>query len=417
MALWNSRSRNPTWLETSKSANFPFYRGEGFGKPAHWNLKSKNPTRLSKVALWNLKCKNATWLETSKSANFSFYRAGGGGKWHFQIWSPRIQLDLKLPNLPTFHFTGWGGGRSCTLKLKVQESHFKICQLFILRGGGGSGTYQSEIQSKNPTWLETFKSANFSFDRGEGEVGTCGKVALWNLKSKNPTWLDTSNSANFSFYRVGVGEVALWSLKCKNPIWLETSKSANFSFDRGEVWVGGCGKVALWNRKSKNPTWLETSKSANFSFYRVGVEGSSILKSEVQKSNLTWNFQICQLFILQGGGGGMWHFEIWRPRIKLLNLHTFYFKGGAVVFWNQESKNPTQLETSKSANFSFYNGGERYFEIWSPEIQLNLKLPNLPTFHFTWWGVGEVAIWNLKYRNPTWLETSNLITFHLTGRG
>ena len=111
-------------------------------------------------------------------------QGGGGGKWHIEIWSPKIQLDLKLPNLPTFHFTWWGVGGSGTLKSEVQKSkltwNFQICQLFILQSGG---------------WRE---------------------VAPWNLKSKNPNWLETFKSANFSFYRVGVGaEVALWNLKWK----------------------------------------------------------------------------------------------------------------------------------------------------------------------------------------------------------
>ena len=165
VALSNLKSKNPTWLETSKSANFSFYR-VGVG---------------GKGALCNLKCKNPTWLETSKSANFSFDRGEVGWegvvKELFEIWSPKIQLDLKLPNLPTFHFTGWRVGGSSTFKSEVQKSKliwiFQICQLFILQGGGLGDVALSNLKYKNPTWLETSKSANFSFYRlGLGRSGT-----------------------------------------------------------------------------------------------------------------------------------------------------------------------------------------------------------------------------------------------------
>ena len=69
----------------------------------------------SKMALWNLKSKSPTWQETFNSANFSLSDGGGGGgvKWHFEIWSQDFKLDAKLPKLQTFHFGG-GGGQSGT---------------------------------------------------------------------------------------------------------------------------------------------------------------------------------------------------------------------------------------------------------------------------------------------------------------
>ena len=211
-------------------------------------------------------------------------------------------------------------------------------------------------KSKNPTWLETSKSADFSLKKGRGWLGVeKGKVPIWNLKSKNPTWLETSKSAKFSFYKVwdwGGGEVTLWNLKSKNPTWLETSKSANFLLCMF-VWRGGRGGSSkLWNLKSKYPTWLETSESAY---------------------------------------------------------------GGKLALWNLKCKNPTQLETSKSANFSFYNGGEWYFEIWSPEIQLNLKLLNLQIFHFTMVGRGTLKS-EVQKSNSTWnFQICQLFILHGEG--
>ena len=191
----------------------------------------------------------------------------GGVIWHLGIWSTKIQFELKLPNLPTFYFTG---------------------RLVGCRGRGGY-------------------------------------VACWNLKSKSPTWLETSKFANFPFHLAR--EVGGWG-----------------------------GQVVLWNLKSKNPSWLETSKSANFSFNRKGAKQ---------------------------------HIEIWSPKIqldlKLPNLPTFLFTGGGGGVQKSNLTWPT---------FNFTGGGgggeiKRYFEIWSPKILLDLKLPNLPTFHFMG-GVGGV---------------------------
>ena len=143
--LWNLKSKYPTWLETSESA----YGG--------------------KLALWNHKCKNPTQLETSKCANFSFYTLESGGKWHFEIWSPRITL----PKLKTFHCTRWGGGwrEAALLKFVVQKSNltsnFPNLSTFHFMGQGGiERSFQAvlwNLKSKNPTWLETFKSVNFLF--------------------------------------------------------------------------------------------------------------------------------------------------------------------------------------------------------------------------------------------------------------
>ena len=193
-------------------------------------------------------------------------------KWHFQIWSQKIQLDLKLPNLPTFHFTGWGGGK---------ELHFEI---------------------KSP------------------------RITLQNL----PT-----------FYFNG----------------------------------GGGGAVALINQKSNPKIQLDLKLPNLPTFHLTGVR-------------VRWE------------GVGKWHFEIWSQKIQLdlriLNLPTFHFTFWVEVgLWNLKSKNPTWLETSKTSNFLFCWegvggwGGQANFEISSPGIQLDLKLPNLPTFHFTRWGWRE----------------------------
>ena len=156
-----------------------------------------------KVALWNLKSKNLIWLKTSKSANFLFYGKregwGEGVKQHFKIWRPRLEFDFKLSTVPTFHFTGGGGGGySSTLKSEVQKSNFtwnfQICQLFILQGGGRSSTLKSEVQ-------KSYLSSNFQICQLLFYSGNGGKVALWNLMSTNPTWLETSKSANILFHR------------------------------------------------------------------------------------------------------------------------------------------------------------------------------------------------------------------------
>ena len=86
-ALWNLKSKNPTWLENSKSVNFLLGRG---GQVALWTLKSNFPTRL----------------KSSKSANLSLGRGGGRESrvalWNFEIWNPAFQIF-------TFFISGRGG--------------------------------------------------------------------------------------------------------------------------------------------------------------------------------------------------------------------------------------------------------------------------------------------------------------------
>ena len=106
-----------------------------------------------------------------------FLFGGGALKWYFEIWSSKIYLDLKVPNLPMFYFLGWGGGGG------VVKWHFEICSPKI-----------------------HLPTLHFWGRRGSA------KVALWNLKSKNPTWLESSKLPTFHFHRGG-GKVALWSLK------------------------------------------------------------------------------------------------------------------------------------------------------------------------------------------------------------
>ena len=162
-----------------------------------------------------------------KLSSFHWER-GGGLKWHFEIWSPKIQLDLKLPNLLTFHFM-WGRGEVTLWNLKSNLTwNFQICQLFIL-------------------WRE----------RGVGLSG------IWNLKSQ----LDLKLPILPTFHFMGGGgrkwHFEIWSPKLD----LKLPNLQTFHFTGGG---GGGSKVAHWNLKSKNQTWCETSKSANFSFLRGG---------------------------------------------------------------------------------------------------------------------------------------------------
>ena len=80
----------------------------------------------------------------------------------------------------------------------------------------------------------------------------------------------------------------------------------------------------------------------------------------------------------EGGRGVKWHFEIWSPTWKFQICQLFTFRGRG------------------------WQGGKWHFEIWSTKVQLDVKLPNLQTFHFWSKGVlvpvwGKVALFGAHY--------------------
>ena len=89
------------------------------------------------------------------------------------------------------------------------------------------------------------------------------------------------------------------------------------------------------------------------------------------KSNLTWKFQICQFF-MWGGASDTLKFEV-QLDLNVLNVPTFHFWRGRVKV-----------------------------ALWKSEVQHDLKVPNLPTFHFWGRGLSKVILWNLKF-NLTWM--------------
>ena len=211
---------------------------------------------------------------------------------------------MKLPNLPTFHFTGWGMEGSGTFKSEVQKSNlssnYPNLPTFHFTWRWVGVKWYFEIWSPRiQLRLQTSKSANFSFYRGEGEVGGCGQSGtfeIWSPRIQLDLKLPTLPTLHFTGWRVrGKWHFEIWSPKIQLD--LKLTNLSSFNFTGWWSW----GKVALQNLKSKNPTWLETSKSANFSFYRVGVGRSGTLKYEAQESN----FQICQ-FSLKKGTGVAW---------------------------------------------------------------------------------------------------------------
>ena len=218
MALWNLRSRNPTWLETSKFDNFPFYRLRNWVKQ---HIEVWSPRIQLDLVKWHSEIWSPrVWLDNSKSANFSFYIFGG--KQDFEIWSPKIQPNLKLPNVPTF-------------------------QAFFYR-------LRDWVKQHIEVW-----SQRIQLD-----------LVKWHSEIWSPrVWLDNSKSANFSFYIFG-GKQDFEISSPKIQLDLKLPNLLIFFF------VGG---------------W-------------VGDKVKQTLKSQVQVSDLTWNFQMCQLFIWQGWGWG-----------------------------------------------------------------------------------------------------------------
>ena len=60
---------------------------------------------------------------------------GGGVTWHFELKS-EVQLDLKVPNVSTFHFRGGGGGLVAGSFTVVSSRKLVSLRFFISNTGG-----------------------------------------------------------------------------------------------------------------------------------------------------------------------------------------------------------------------------------------------------------------------------------------
>ena len=142
------------------------------------------------------------------------------------------------------------------------KSYAQILKKYSVLSAKGACYFELLLLQNSRTENSNFKTANhtFSFPRG-GEASLCkswikmptlhflqGVGGRWYLEFWSPTWLESSKSANFSFLRGrggGGGKVALWK---SNSAW----KFQNFSFS---------GEGVKWHLEFWSPNWLESSKS------------------------------------------------------------------------------------------------------------------------------------------------------------
>ena len=177
---------------------------------------------------------------------------------HFEIWSPKIQLDFKLSNLPTFHFMHRGVGqvkqhfKIWTTKIQLHEN-FQICQHFILQGekGGGGEEWHFEI---------------------------------WSLKIQFYLKLLNLKTFYFTGWEVVKQNFEIWSPRIQLDLNLPNLPAFHFML---EWWGGGMVK---WHSKiwsSRNQLHLKLPNLPTFHFRVREDRLSSTLNSEIQKYNLT----------------------------------------------------------------------------------------------------------------------------------